>query len=271
MRLKVLIAVHLVIGVCQVAEHFIPLDVRFAPLLWAIISVLVAQLMLLSFWVGMGTSTGIPRLGGMVLGSAYLATWWTVPQLSSYPFDELLLIHLPVTFGAFFMVVVVLAGIFLGIRRWKAELSRDTDAVALPPRTPFQYSLLNLLVIVSVVAIVLALGRSIRLLSDDDSDWRPVLKNVFLVIACFVNLLGAVWAVLNVGPVGLRTFLVFLMAAILGASVSSTTSFDTLIGWLQLLYHPVITIVPTAIVVVSLLVVRSCGYRLVPKNINERV
>jgi hypothetical protein len=49
MRLKVLIAVHLFVGMCPLATYLVPPDIRFLRLLWVPASVSFAQLMLLSF------------------------------------------------------------------------------------------------------------------------------------------------------------------------------------------------------------------------------
>lgn len=73
-RLRQLVAVHLVLGLTPVAGILVPAnDLRFMPLIWALFSVSYGQLMLLSFWVGMGTSRTMWRLLGALLGSAYVA------------------------------------------------------------------------------------------------------------------------------------------------------------------------------------------------------
>jgi len=71
-RLWLLVVVHLVLGLVPIATVLLPLDdIRFRPLIFAFLSVPYSQVMLLSFWVGMGTSGVIWRRLGALLGSAY--------------------------------------------------------------------------------------------------------------------------------------------------------------------------------------------------------
>ena len=268
MRLKALIAVHLVIGVCPAATHSLSVYFRFRPFLCASVihpviqSVTFAQLMLLSFWVAMGTSREGRRLVGMLLATLYIAMWLMVGnRLDRVPANMILDM-----FGLELKMVVVFTGVFLGIRRWKADLRCFPDPAAFPRPTGLQFSLLHLLVIVSVVAIILALVRSIRTATGEEIGWYPVLESLFWMFAYLINLLGAVWAVLSVGRPGLRILLVILIAAILAASGYFATWRGRLIDWWLLSALTVTHVAATAIVVVSLLVVRSCGYRLVPKT-----
>ena len=71
LRLKLLVAGHLLLAIGHLAATWFAawfdpqLPVRCpyhinAPLIWPIVSILIAQLMLLAFWVGIGTT---PALG----------------------------------------------------------------------------------------------------------------------------------------------------------------------------------------------------------------
>ena len=78
----------------------------------------------------------------------------------------------------------------------------------------------------------------------------------------FVNTACAVFATLGFGNVRRNIALVLAVAVLLGVAAAIAMRTDTVSWWLfggSIL----IVVVPTLIVLVSLLVVRSCGYRLI--------
>ncbi len=269
MRLKWLIVVHVALGACLMAGRLIPPDIRFLPLLWALFSVPIAQLMLLSFWAGLGGGRGMRRLLGTLLGVAYLTAWRTVYQMFLQNSGGTTFLDLFVmTYAMYLGCTVFFAGVFLGIRRWKAELRQVPEVATATPPARFQYSLLSLLLIITVASVIFSEISSIRTARGDGDPGAGMFVGMLLFLTIgLVNLLCAVWAALGVGHVGLRVSLVLLVALMLGIAQSLAMSHDRIAIWLPLASAFAMAVVPTAVVVVSLLVVRSCGYRLVPKSI----
>ena len=272
-RLRLLVGAHLFVGAAPLLSLLVPLEVRFLPLIWATASVSLAQLMLLAFWVGMGTSRGMVRVAGGLMGSAYVATWPALisilsPHSQETPWREVVAWLLRAV-GANCLMVLLFAGIFFLMRRWFTELRRVPDPAGPRPAARFQFSILHLLVIASIVAIVLGLMRSARPAGMDAAaprtSWEVVAAGVLMVVVFVVNAVCAVRAPLAVGPIGIRIFLVLLVAILLGAALGLVLHYD-LLTWWQLLFDVLALAVPTVVVVVSLLVVRRCGYRLVPKG-----
>jgi hypothetical protein len=271
-RLRWLIAAHVVLGAIPVLSVFVPPDVRFLPVLWALWSVLLAQLMLLAFWAAMGGNRGIGRLLGALGGCAYVAVWPVlVSILSPYSAEasagEWILGYLTMLLLDTGMVLL-LAGGCLIMRRWFVELHRlpqPTDNAG-PPC--FRYSILHLLVVTSVVAVVLGLMRSAR---QDDSlatQWYSLASYALPIVVFLVNLVCAMRATLEPGRIRLKVSLVFVVAILLGIAQAFADRNDKVAWWLFPCFVLVMAL-PTAIVVASLLVVRSCGYRLIPqRNLN---
>ncbi len=132
----------------------------------------------------------------------------------------------------------------------------------------FQYSILHILIVMSFVAVVLTLVRNARG-ADALSvwhTWQVVCMFALMIITFFINTICAAFAALRAGQVRLRILLVLIVASLLGIAVSLGARHDSLAWWL-VPSAMLVTVLPTAVIVGSLLVVRSCGYRLVPKDV----
>ncbi|HVA46563.1 MAG TPA: hypothetical protein VNH11_09330 [Pirellulales bacterium] len=265
-RLRRLVATHLALACAPVAFCLLPADIRFLPLMWALGSVTVGQIMLLSFWAGMGLGRTRGRLGISLLGCTYLAIWPALGSALSGPATETISIaHYLSEFSTclvgVFTLVLVMTSAFLVVRRWFSELrSVAGDEGSSPGRV--QYSILNLLVVTTVVALLLGLTRSGS--PSAGSDWRNVAASTLMAVCIVIDALCAVWAALGIGGVRWRLFLVFLVASLLGLLEAIVGGAGAVAWWLVPSWI-LISLLPIAIVVASLLVVRSCGYRLVPK------
>ena len=236
------------------------------PFIWALFSVSCGQLMLLSFWVGMGTSKTIWRLLGALLGCPYVAAAPFLYLILSPDFaaermsDQLIGVSL---FCAF--VVLLLAGGFLLMRRWFCELRRIPDPAA-SARSRFQYSILHLLLFTSIVAVVVGLTRSARTAEAlHTTGWQAMAGNLLLLVGLLVNSLCAARAPLGTERIGLPVFLVCVVAILFGVAVGVALRWDRSVWWVFPCTVLAVSL-PTVIVVVSLLVVRSCGYRIIPKQ-----
>jgi hypothetical protein len=261
--LRRLVAVHLALAVVPGVTGLTPAPL---PLTWTTTSVSIGQLMLLSFWAGMGTSKGTHRLFGTVCGVAY-SQLWRVPGVSLGPHS-----HAPPmgsilsSLAAHYGVVLLLAGVFLLLRRMGTELRRASGEETAVTPARFQYSILHLLLIISVVAVVLGLVQTVR-----RPQHAPVTTGQFVallalvIVVVLVNLVCAAWAALGTGPIRLRLSLVLIVAVLLGIAFPLATGIDEL-GWRLFVAQGLVTVLSTVIVLVSLLVVRWCGYRLIRKG-----
>ena len=226
----------------------------------------LAQLMLLSFWAGMGTSKPVHRRLGTLFGVVYVGIWPVVGAFLSPYAQAPSIASIVLDLSSKGIMVMLFAGVFLLFRRAGTELRRVADPAEADAAGRFQYSILHLLLIISVAAVVLGLVQSVR--GPDQpptSAWRIVAVAALVLVSMLFNLFCAAWAVLSPGRTGLRVSLVLLISTFLGIALSLATKMDQGPRWL-FVAQILVFVVPTVIVVVSLFVVRSCGYRLVRKG-----
>lgn len=269
-----LIGCHLLLALVPVAIGFIPAEVRYLPLLWAVASIAVGQLMLLSFWAGLGKGSIGWRFIVIVAGITYLAIWSTLGSfLSGAAYQRIAklsfgqyIAELGKTVSTYFIVAVLFAAAFLVVRRWWSELRLSGEADDSTVATPVQFSILNMLIVTTVIAILLSLARGARPASD--SEWQRVAATTLAFVAFLIDALCAVWAALGIGRVRWRMVLVSIVAALLGLLMSITAGHITIAWWLVPGWM-LASLVPIVIVIGSLLVLREGGYRLVPKNAIE--
>ena len=267
-KLRVLVAVHLVLTASQLALLYQMLwvsSVWMMPLIWGAHSMIVGQAMLLAFWAGLGTCGRTRRIAGTVAGIVYLAFWssapllislWIVPKISWTDW----LRQFGIQLGQHGVFVLILSAVFLVMRRWFAKLDCLADPIEPPEKSRYQFSIQHLLVITTMTALFLASRRD----KIEGLDLRLMIITTVLMIGVFlVNALYAVRMTLRRGPIRGRLFLVFLVAALLGVGLSLISGLSQLSWWLAASFALAMT-VPTLVIVLSLLVVRSCGYRLVP-------
>jgi hypothetical protein len=261
LSLRCLLASHALLGTVPTAICLVPADIRFLPLLWALFCVSFGQMMLLGFWIGMGAGRAIWRLFAALLGCAYLAVWPSVVARSLDPTSSYGR-ALGGTIVMDYAVVLAFAAAFFVLRRWFSELRSVADVNESAQAGRLQYSILNVLILTAVVALLLGLMRVAR--PSTDSAWVTIAATVFAFVVLLIDALCAVWATLSVGRTRWRLLLVFLVAALLGL-LQSVNLGHTGLGWWLVLGWVIVSVIPIAVVVASLMVVRRCGYRLVPK------
>lgn len=234
----------------------------------ALTSVSVGVLLTLSFWVGMGGQSIFKRLLGGVVGATYVSFWpellnrieWSkLPPGISVPWEE----HAT---GVLLNVVVVLlfGAAFMTLRRWwKFDQTPSTRAEV---AGKMQFSLPAILLVMTGSAVLMAGVRASReSVSENGEGW--VTTVVVLLALCFANLVGAAFAALSPYAVRLYCLMALGTSALLGIAMAIATGEDENSWWYVDGSLP--GLVPAAIVILSLLVVRSAGYRLVRKGASE--
>ena len=261
-RLRVLVAVHLAMGMVPAATSMVPSEVRFMPVILALTAIPAAQWALLCFWAGLGTSRWKGRLVGTLLGVAYLTFWPVVSQmLSRQQARTSLLAEYMVGFAVnAFLVSLFAGGLFLA-RRWIGALHVVSGPDAQLSHSRFQYSILHLLVITAVLAVLLGLTRSARAADTPGIGWRYGSILALTAVAFLGNIVCAAWATLGRRSVVWPIALVLLVAVLVGIDMALAARLDVLWWWL-VPSMALATTLCTTIVATSLLVVRSCGYRL---------
>jgi hypothetical protein len=150
------------------------------------------------------------------------------------------------------------------MRRWWT-LARRPD---IPDTTDrgLKFSVLGLLILTSAVALVLTLVHASRAEGDRarqiEYGWPWIASNILGYGSFFVNTVCAAHAVLRPGGVRRNILLVLLISALVGLAVAFATG-QSALGWSWIVIGgAAIGVVPTVVVISTLLVVRSCGYRL---------
>lgn len=270
-RIRLLLGFHLILGIIPAATYVLPLSTWLLPVMWVIAAFSVAQLMLLSFWVGMASNSVAVRLIGGLCGTAYVTIWPIVAQLLSphhVATGRSLMTEYFISFCSYSSLVVLIAGSFMLIRRRGTMLYRPSRSESEVAPTRVQYSIYNLLVITSICAIVLGLGRNARPDSSSPtvfSEWQWVAGMGLMLTVFLLNSVCAAWATLSLGKIGLRITLVFVVAILLGVALSISMGHHEF-GWELRVGGSLMMVFFTAVVIGSLLIVRTCGYRLVPKG-----
>jgi hypothetical protein len=171
------------------------------------------------------------------------------------------------------MIALPTAVIFLvlsGLRRSRRKLCLAHSMALSPISQRFQFSIRHLLSITVVVAVVLAIGRGVRAFTDTES-------NVFVVsIAILVSWiimveLASLWAALGIGQ-PMRRLAVVIPAAFVVGPISvyyRTNVIPVPVDWKMYANESALFGLQAIITACSLLVIRSCGYRLVRGDRNE--
>jgi cytochrome bd-type quinol oxidase subunit 2 len=160
-------------------------------------------------------------------------------------------------------------GVFFTMRRWFRLQPISPDQHFVHESRYFQFSILHLLILTSLVSLIIGLIRGARS-STADSHWSEWVLMVLFVVVFATNAVCVAWATLSVHGHRLKISAVMLISLLLGGAMSAGMyrHFPNERA-LPLWAHCALllgTLEVTLVLVVSLLVVRSCGYRLVRKR-----
>ena len=284
-RLALLVRLHLVATAAPLLakplwENFLGLSplgaIPGAELLYysAASSVAHAQVLLLAFWGAFGGNATIRRFAGILAGCLYVAFWSTATVWLSQRGMLSLMDVVQAYFGLvlyYLIEALLLTGALLVIRRWYWQLRRIPDCATTVSPGPIRYSIYHLLVGTTILAVVFGLMRFASSASPDNRMVGHFIAQAMVLVSIrLLQVGGSAWAALGPGQVGWRSFLVaaaVLLVHIAHASFYSNPQYR----WQDLAIGATYALLPVAIVIPSLLVVRSCGYRLVRRDKDVRM
>jgi len=248
-RLQILAVGHLALGVVtSVLAHVelrTPYGLRHLPEVPSFASAL-CQALLLSLWVAVSQASPWMRLAGLLGGAVYLEA--LVPADLRREFLGISTITIIVTTATLLVVR------WLGVRFRRQD---DFSQSAQPEPEGLKFSIRGLMIFTAVVALICAVAKAL------EGSRNPI---VFVPVwaLCFVAVgLISLWAVLGDAHPLRRGPVVFVLSPMLGAFFAFTAGAHQA-GWIYILL--IMLLYPVALVG-SLLVVRSCGYRLVRRPV----
>lgn len=246
-RLPWLVAAHIALGV--VAGVLAPVKLRNSLGLEHILIVplfasAMCQALLMALWVATSSSAPKERLVGLIAGTVFL--------------EALFASDLRREFLGLATVTVLLATTSLLVVRWLGvRLARpaDPDRLARGEGEGLRFTIRGLMIFVAAVALLSAGTRALR----EAGPGRFLLQMVIWSLCFVVVGLVALWAALGSGRPLRRGPVLFALAPALGVFFAVGVDAHRA-GWVYIL----LTMMSyPALLLGSLLVVRSCGYRLV--------
>lgn len=262
-HLKIILIAHLVVGLAPVGIAFVPLSVSGLPIIWTLASIGLSQLMLLSIYAGMFTGSARNKLLVATFGIAYIAVFQTIGErlmagaVSTFSIGGSYLRFVGMDAGIFIVLTIVVA-----CARQAVGSVRRLGVIAPTPRDARpQFSLLSLLMALSIAALVMGLVRSSRLADDRGHAGMMVAQYSLFTVVFGINIVAIVWATLGIGAVTRKLAVVVAVSVILGLSLGVSSSHDTL-GWWLLASSSLVTVVPTLIIASTLFSLRPLGFRL---------
>lgn len=272
-QLRWLVGAHVVLAAAPLLGLLLPFSMETLPILWALVSLPIGGLMTLSVWIGLGSTRLLWRVAIGLAAVFYVALFpficdWAQFRASS-PKSEQIMAYLEAV-GPMVIVLFLFGSTFMLIGHWFKLARPESQRQAL--RTGrFQFSMLQIMLAMSVVAIVLSLLRATRQADrSTNSTSESFVMDAFMFVIFFVNTACAAFAALRVGKAGWNVCLVLVVSVLLGVATSLAMRYETM-GWWLFVNSMFIVIIPTAMVSASLVVVRSCGYRLIRRSANDVV
>lgn len=236
------------------------------PLSWATATPPIGVVLTLSFWIGLGNATLPVRLLSGIVGATYLVSgvfvFDALQNLLSVYEPTMTTSDLVVSAVALLVALTLFSGTFMALRRWWALLPANASNALIAPKS--QFSIRYVLLLTAGAAIVFTFVRLSRDAADV-GDINSIATSCLVLVVLGINAVHASFAALRPGPIVRSCVLVLLVAYALGGALSFGMG-DDLEGWQPFAFGPIYSVLPTAILLGSLLVVRSIGYRLLRKS-----
>jgi len=251
-KIGLLVAVHIVAGLLLVwaranGLHTIRRMIAGFPIhTVGLFALVFADTGLIGFWGGLSTARFKWRLPAVYVAAMHLAA------------------VLQQKFSAFIMIALTSVSILVILSRLRnsrkrlrlAHLANESSL-----KEGFQFTIRQLLVITAVVAVVLAIGRGVRMITA--TQWGDALA-VVIYTPCFILVeLAMLWAALGIGSPTPRLAIVVPTSFAVGAVPAYYLEGVGHANWQRFVYWSTVVGLQAIITAASLLVVRTCGLRLV--------
>lgn len=275
-RLKLLGVTHLILGCAPLALRSLQIDLPWLALVFVLRSLSTAPLLLLGMWLVLGRNplryicaTVAPIIYGLVQILA-------LPSLPALSTPDRVFIYGALQVLSAYMVVALTSIPFVVFRRLIGQVIL-AENVGGEPKRHGQYSLRYALLLIALFGLVAALVR-IAITDQTQGGSRLTALCVLMLITLFVGSVAAVWATLSPGKPALHILAALILTAVLGAAISGGNELNmqlrsrsNLGGWQWWLFAINLTSILAidVVLIVSLLVVRFSGFRLVPNSSDD--
>jgi hypothetical protein len=246
-RVQALAVSHLVLGVGTAVLAPIKLSTPFGLdhiLTVPIVASALCQAFLIALWGAASQTTAWKRLAGLVTAAVYLEGL-VGPGFIRREF-----------LGTSTITITVATGSLLVVQRLGVRFTRQTEVgqLARPEPEGLRFSIRDLMILTAAVALLCVGAKALQ-----QSPNRLLLLVLFLAL-CFVAVgLVSLWAALGDARPLRRSPVAFVLSPVLGAFFAFAARAHSA-GWVYVL---LIMLLYPAALLGSLLIVRSCGYRLV--------
>jgi hypothetical protein len=253
-RLVVLAVFHVALGVVTGVLAHVVLSTPFGLariLAVPFVATALCQALLLATWAVASQTQVWNRLAGLVIGGACLE------MLVAPDFRRELL-------GTSSITIVVTTATLLVVRWLGVRFTRQSGPGQPESHEPegLKFSIRGQMIFTAAVALLCALARELQATPN------RVLLLILDWALCFVAVgLVSLWAALGQAKPLRRTPVVFILSPVLGAFFALAVGADS-DGWIYILL--IMLLYPTTLLG-SLLIVRSCGYRLVRSAVGSLV
>lgn len=250
-RIKALIGAHAVAFVVAAVAAFGHDGPALATMLF--LALVFADAGLLGLWAALGNAPRQTRLSATPAALLFFWAAFVFVQEHVTAYDIVgfaFLISLPCL-----IIFLVLSVFRRGSRQLALRLASDVTA-----GEGFQFSLSGLLAATALVAIALSVGRVTRVMGDGGT-WLRVWAVLVIAAPSFVIVeLATFWATLGLARPSLRLLVVIPLGFIVG--FASAFGFAPHVDWQSSLLWSGLTGMTAVVIAVSLLIVRSAGWRL---------
>lgn len=232
---------------------------------WVIEAPAVGSLMTLALYLGLGHGRLLSRLLLAATGAtaamllAALAKYMERSASGQYRIEWLM--HDVAREALMAAVYVGVLGAGLLIVRFWFVITRPEIPDDAPSRSWLKFSVFHLLIAMSICGVATTLVKTARNV-EENGGWAFLGSMVVIVSLLLANTFVATLATLGRRPLGPRIAVSLIVAAGLGLGLALTAGHDRL-GWQSVLGAVAFMAIVTLVIVGSLLVVRSCGYRLI--------
>jgi len=238
--------VHLVGGIlCCGLVAIRPLT-PFRPELLTFLAIMLSQAYLLGLWTAFSDAALWSRLFVLVIGAVYLEGLLA-----------LVASHEGVQWAAA-TTSLASAGVLLAARRWGRELRRITESASRVAFESYQFKIQGLMILTFVLALLFAGAKGLRETVSSNLTLMVVFSLYNVVLG-----LAATWAALGLGRPIKRWPAVFLLPPAFGTLFWYGMRSPRLEAYWNL---NVCLLMQTAVTFGSLLVLRSCGFRLILRD-----